>query len=152
MLKGYELSTLVVLGLIVGVSLVSQAGINAQLRQHLSSPFQAAFFSFLIGTLVLGITICLQQANKPSLPELMHIPAWLWVGGLLGAFNISMSIVLAPRLGALSFVIVVLCGQLIASAVLDHFGWLGFDRHPINWHRLTGIGLVIVGLLLSQRY
>lgn len=150
-MKGFELSSLILMGLAIGAGLVSQTGINAQFRQYLHSPFQAAFFSFLVGSIILAIMIGFQQASKPSVAELMNIPAWLWLGGLLGAFNISMSIILAPRLGALSFVIVVVCGQLITSAVLDHFGWLGFAKHPINWQRISGIVLVLTGLLLSQR-
>jgi transporter family-2 protein len=41
--------------LIVGTSLASQAGLNAQLRVALSSPIQAAFISFLVGTIILGV-------------------------------------------------------------------------------------------------
>jgi transporter family-2 protein len=150
-MKGFELSTLFLLGLAVGAGLTIQAGVNAQFRQHLYSPFQAAFFSFLVGTIILAIMVVMQHANKPSWQDLMNVPAWLWVGGFLGAFNISMSIILAPRLGALSFIIVIVCGQLITSTLLDHFGWLGFNKHPINWQRVSGIALVFIGLLLSQR-
>ena len=151
-MKGLEFSTLILMGLALGVGLATQAGVNAQLRQHLQSPYQAAFISFLIGTLVLAVVVGIQQAARPSLHELMNIPAWLWLGGVLGAFNVSMAVILAPRLGALSFTIVVVCGQMLTSLLLDHFGWLGFEQHSINWQRVLGSGLVVMGLVLTAKY
>ncbi len=151
-MKGLEFSTLIILGLAVGVALASQAGLNAQLRQHLNSPYQAAFISFLIGTVILGVVVASQQAVRPNVQELMNVPAWLWLGGLLGAFCVSMSVILAPRLGAMSFTIVVVCGQMLTSMLLDHFGWLGFDQHSINWQRVLGSTLVVLGLVLSLKY
>lgn len=151
-MKGLEFSTLIIMGLALGVGLATQAGVNAQLRQHLQSPYQAAFISFLIGTLVLAVVVGVQQTARPSLHELLNIPAWLWLGGVLGAFNVSMAVILAPRLGALSFTIVVVCGQMLTSLLLDHFGWLGFEQHSINWQRVVGSGLVVMGLVLTAKY
>ena len=151
-MKGLEISTLLMLGLAGGVALASQAGINAQLRQYVHSPYQAAFFSFLVGTLILGVVVLMQTGARPQLQELTAVPYWLWIGGLLGAFGVSVAIILAPRLGAVNLTIVIVCGQLLAALVLDHFGWLGFEKHPINWQRIAGVILVIAGLVLTMKY
>lgn len=151
-MKGLEISTLLMLGLAGGVALASQAGINAQLRQYVHSPYQAAFFSFLVGTLILGVVVLMQTGARPQLQELTAVPYWLWIGGLLGAFGVSVAIILAPRLGAVNLTIVIVCGQLLAALVLDHFGWLGFEKHAINWQRISGIILVIAGLVLTMKY
>lgn len=151
-MKGLEVSTLLMLGLAGGVALASQAGVNSQLRQYLQSPYQAAFFSFLVGTVVLGMVVMLQSQSRIQLHDIMGVPIWLWVGGLLGAFGVSVSIILAPRLGAVNLTIVIVCGQLLASLVLDHFGWLGFEKHSINWQRIAGALLVMAGLVLTVKY
>ena len=151
-MKGLEISTLLILGLAGGVAMASQAGINAQLRQYMHSPYQAAFFSFLVGTLILGAVVLLQTDSRPQFQELMAVPYWLWIGGLLGAFGVSVAIILAPRLGAVNLTIIIVCGQLIASLILDHFGWLGFEKHSINWQRIGGVMLVIAGLVLTVKY
>ena len=151
-MKGLEISTLLMLGLAGGVALASQAGINAQLRQYMHSPYQAAFFSFLVGTLILGVVVLMQTGARPQLQELTAVPYWLWIGGLLGAFGVSVAIILAPRLGAVNLTIVIVCGQLLAALVLDHFGWLGFEKHAINWQRISGVILVIAGLVLTMKY
>lgn len=83
----------------IGVAMAFQTAINAQLREQLHSPLQAALLSFFIGTIVLAIMVFFQSAEKPSLSEISNIPWLLWTGGFLGVYAISMSIYTAPKLG-----------------------------------------------------
>jgi transporter family-2 protein len=76
---------------------------------------------------------------------------WQWSGGLLGAIYIALVVVLAPRLGAGTTIAAVVGGQMVASLMLDHFGWIGFPEHPVSALRLLGAGLVILGVALIQR-
>jgi len=139
---------LLALSVLVGFSLASQAGVNSQLRMALSSPIQAAFISFLVGTVVLGI-IAFSQGEvwfKPN--SLASIPWWAWLGGVLGAFNIAMSIFLAPKLGAVILATSIVCGQVVASLALDQNGWLGYPKIAITPNRIFGAILIITGLFL----
>ncbi|WP_204282771.1 DMT family transporter, partial [Serratia marcescens] len=58
----------------IGVAMDFQTAINAQLREKLHSPLQAALLSFFIGTIVLAIMVFFQSAEKPSLSEISNIP------------------------------------------------------------------------------
>jgi transporter family-2 protein len=134
--------------LLIGLSLASQVGINAQLRSGLNNPIQAAFVSFLVGTIILGV-ITLFQGDKWLQPgALKSIPWWAWCGGVLGAFNVAMMLFLAPKLGALLLAISIMCGQLLTSLVLDQNGWLGYPKIDISALRATGAVLVIIGMFL----
>ncbi|WP_171044186.1 DMT family transporter [Pseudoalteromonas aurantia] len=137
--------------IVIGFSLASQAGVNAQLRVALHSPIQAAFISFLIGTIVLGIIASIQGGAwfKPN--AFTTIPWWAWLGGLFGAFNIAMSIFLAPKLGAMVLAISIVCGQIIASLALDQNGWLGYPKIDITPSRIIGALFVIAGMLLITK-
>jgi len=137
--------------ILIGFSLASQAGVNSQLRLALSNPIQAAFISFLIGTIVLGIIALVQGDSwfKPN--SLATIPWWAWLGGLFGAFNIAMSIFLAPKLGALVLAISIVCGQVIASLALDQNGWLGYPKIEITFNRVLGALFLIVGMFLVAK-
>ena len=136
------------LSLLVGLSLASQVGINAQLRSVLTNPLQAAFISFLVGTIKLGL-ITLIQGDKWFQPgTLKSIPWWVWCGGILGAFNVAMMLFLAPKLGALLLAISIMCGQLLASLVLDQNGWLGYPKVDISALRAIGAVLVVIGMFL----
>lgn len=134
---------------LIGVAMSSQAAINSQLKTHLNSPLQAALISFLVGTLCLFILSYFEQAKYPSLPQISNIPLWLFLGGFLGVYGVSMSIYTAPKLGFISFTGLVLFGQIIMSMLLDHFGWLGVDKNPINWQRLLGAICIAIGVILT---
>jgi bacterial/archaeal transporter family-2 protein len=143
-------STALLLGcsLLIGACGASQAGLNARLRLALHSPIQAAFISFLIGTLLLG-TLALMLGDPWSThAALAALPWWAWLGGLLGAFNVAMSVYLAPRLGALALAISILCGQVLVSMLLDHNGWLGYPRIELTGQRLLGAVFIVAGVCL----
>jgi transporter family-2 protein len=38
----------------------------------------------------------------------------------------------------------------VASLLVDHFGWVGFEENPITPGRLLGIALVGAGVLLVR--
>lgn len=136
------------LSVFIGFSMASQAGINSQLRMALSNPVQAAFISFLIGTIILGVIALVQGDAWFKGNSLASIPWWAWLGGVLGAFNIAMSIFLAPKLGALVLAISIVVGQIVASLVLDQNGWLGYPKIDITLNRVIGALFVVVGLML----
>jgi transporter family-2 protein len=128
-----------------------QAGINAQLRQWLGHPLLAALVSFSVGTLFLALTPTAFATSFPGWQALKHIPWWAWTGGLLGAFSVVSSIVLAPRMGAAALMATMVAGQMMASMLLDHLGLLGFRFQPFTVWRLIGAGMVIGGVWLIQR-
>lgn len=137
----------------VGLAMATQTAVNSQLRQYLNSPIQAAFFSFLVGTICLAIMMLVMMwngsASKPTLSQLNEIPIWLWVGGLLGVYAITASIYTAPKLGFLTFTGLVLFGQVIMSMLLDHFGLIGVEKNPVNWQRLLGAILIAIGIIFT---
>jgi transporter family-2 protein len=42
-------------------------------------------------------------------------------------------------------------GQLIASMVIDHFGWFNVPVVPINTSRIIGAVLLLFGAILMRR-
>ncbi|MGE3673064.1 MAG: DMT family transporter [Polyangiaceae bacterium] len=42
-------------------------------------------------------------------------------------------------------------GQLVASVVIDHYGFLGYGVRPISFARIAGVLLLAGGVLLIQR-
>lgn len=140
------------LAFLAGVALTVQIGINVHLRQGVGSAAIAAFISFLVGAAVLLVYAFIARLSWPSWSSLTQIPAWAWVGGVLGAFYVGSTIALSPRLGAALFVVLVVAGQLVAALVVDHYGWLSATAHPINAWRAAGVALVVAGVFLIQRH
>ena len=147
----YAPMSLVLLAILIGALLPVQAGVNAQLRLTLGHPLTTAFASFLVGTIALGLLLVVARTPLPAPRAAVHTPVWYWVGGLLGAIYICGVIVLAPRLGAATLIASVIAGQMLASIVLDQFGWVGFTQHSATPGRLLGVALVMVGVRLVQQ-
>jgi bacterial/archaeal transporter family-2 protein len=134
--------------LAAGAMLPIQFGINAQLATWVGGSFRAAFISFAVGTAALLLAVLATTRGWPE--RAGDAPWWVWTGGLLGAFYVLGSIVTAPKLGAATLVALILAGQAIASVLVDHFGWVGFEEEPITLLRVVGILLLAGGVLLVR--
>jgi hypothetical protein len=97
------------------------------------------------------IVIALQRPSWPSQGARSSLPWSAWIGGLFGAIYIVLAIALLPRLGAASLIALVVAGQMLASAVFDHFGLLGLAQHPATPSRLLGAVLIVAGVVLIRR-
>ena len=137
-------------GFAAGAMLPFQFGINAQLSSWLDSPLRATLVSFAVGTLALLVVTLLFVRGLPSASRVTDAPWWVWAGGFLGAFYVLGSVVTAPRLGAATLVAVILAGQAVASLLVDHFGWVGFEENPVTPGRLAGMALVAAGVALVR--
>ena len=133
----------------IGIAMSLQNALNTQLREYLHSPLQAALLSFLVGTIVLALLVFFQSVEKPTLNTLIQIPWFLWLGGFLGVYAISLSIYAVPKLGFLTLTAVVIFGQISMSMLLDHFGWFGTEKTPIHWQRLLGSIVIFIGVFLT---
>jgi transporter family-2 protein len=138
------------LAVIGGVLLAVQAPTNAILGKAAGSPVVAAFISFLVGTLALGAAIA-ASSDRLFAPELKSVPWYAWLGGFYGAFFVAIAAFGAPRVGVGVLLTAAIAGQLAAALVLDHFGLLGLDRHPVTLVRAAGFVLVLVGAALVRR-
>ena len=142
---------LVFVALGIGVFLPLQAGINAELRTWVGHPLQAALVSFTVGTLALVFVNLGFRIPFGGGQPLGAAPWWVWVGGLLGATYVSMTVVLAPRLGAAAMLGAIMTGQLVGSLLMDHYGVAGYPVRAISIERVAGAVLLFLGVLLIQR-
>ena len=140
-----------VLGIVAGFGLAAQIGMNSQLRKILHNANQAALISFLVGTVALiGLLLAL-RTELPSREALASVPVWAWFGGLMGAFYVAVSTVVASDLGAASLLGLALLGQLATALIIDHYGWLGLPVHPMTLTRVAGVLLLGAGVWLITR-
>jgi transporter family-2 protein len=137
-----------VFALLAGAMLPIQFGINAQLATWVGGSIRAAFVSFVVGAVALFLAVLVAQRGLPDRSG--DAPWWVWIGGVLGAFYVLGSIVTAPKLGAATLVALILAGQAIASLLVDHYGWVGFEENPITPLRLLGVALLAGGVALVR--
>ncbi len=135
----------------VGFMLPVQVGINVELARFINSPVLATLISFAVGAVFLGASVLVFKVPFPAIGHVTAMPPWAWGGGLIGAAVVLGSIIAGPEIGALALVGILLAGQLIASVLIDHYGWLGFPIQKMNSVRLVGVLLLVGGFLLIRR-
>ncbi len=141
----------VIMAFISGAFLPIQAGLNTRLGKAGESPVHASLFSFIVGAIGLVLYILLTNQTV-SWDGVKTAPWHAWLGGLLGAFYVTVIILAFPKLGpGLTFGLVV-ARQMIFSALLEHFNILVAQPHPINFMKILGIGLVIAGVVIIRKY
>lgn len=140
----------VLIVLLAGGATALQAPTNARLAQAAQSPVNAAFVSFLVGTIALGVAAAALDA-RPDWGAVENLPPWAWLGGLYGTVVVVAAAWATPRLGVATTITLLVAGQLLLSLALDHFGAMGAPRHPINIGRFAGVMLVLAGVLLVRR-
>jgi transporter family-2 protein len=142
----------VLLAMVIGASVVVQASINGELRFLVGDPYRTALISTTVSTLFL-IVLSTVVVGRP-VPDgsvFTDAPWWMWVGGVLGAIYVAAAAVLISKLGSAVMFTLIILGQLVTAVVMDHFGMIGLDRHPVTAPRIIGISLVLIGVVLVRR-
>lgn len=139
------------LALLAGAVLPIQAGLNAKLGRTVGSPVHASLISFLVGTVALLVYV-LVSGQTLNVSSLKQVSAPVWLGGVLGAFYVTVVILAFPRIGpALTFGLIV-AGQMVVSLVLDHHNLLVAQAHPINLWRMLGVVLIVAGVVIIRKF
>lgn len=141
---------LLLLAVTAGVAVALQAVINARLGQFAGNSVLAATISFAVGLVGIALAL-LTQSRLVSSQTLASAPWWAWVGGLLGAFYVLLSIMLVPRIGVAALMCSAVLGQMLFSLTADHFGLLGMQTRAASSARIIGAVLVMAGVFLIRR-
>jgi bacterial/archaeal transporter family-2 protein len=136
--------------LLVGSSLALQAAANVQLSAAMASPFGASTLQLGIGAALL-VAVTALAGSLGAFGLLEHAEPWQLLGGLGSALYITAGILLVPRLGALVAVGLLVAGQMLASLLLDGFGWLGVARDTPGVVAFAGAAAVAAGAWLIVR-
>src|ERR1700688_4947798 len=130
-----------------------QGPINARLRASVDSPVLSAAISFLSGGLLL---LCIMATGAfgglgAGVRGMQSAPLCAYLGVAVGVPFVLGSIVAIPQVGVVVVICAAILGQMVGSYLADTPGWFGTQRVPFNPIRLTGIVLLVSGVLLVQR-
>ncbi len=128
------------------------AAMNGQLFKHLINPWLASAVSFALITIFFVAAFMIVPKPLPTGKDIASMPWWAVIGGLVGAVQVYAGLTLVNKVGAGAFIGVTVTSALVMSLVIDHFGWLRVDPHPITvWRALGGV-LMIGGVALITKF
>lgn len=141
---------LALVALLAGTLVPFQAISNGLLGRALGHPLWATLASLLVSILAVLPVIALMRVPPPLIQQSWGLPLWTWGGGLAGVVYITSALFITPRLGATTFIVCVIAGQMLVSLLIDHFGLMGMPVRPANTGRVSGIVLIFIGMLMIQ--
>ncbi|UNM96355.1 DMT family transporter [Ignatzschineria rhizosphaerae] len=133
------------LALIAGTALSVEGAIYAELGKNIGQ-LESSLYNFVVGSVILGLLVLF--AGKGNIGKITKLPKWMLMGGVLGTIYLTIIIILAPRLGLAITMIGVVAGQLLASMLIEHHGWLGSSIVRVNRYHVIALTALAAALLL----
>ena len=132
-----------------GLGIPVFAALNAGLGQQLGGPVAATAVTFAIGFVI--ATAMLVFTGFPAASTFTFERPWLWIGAVVMLFYATSVTYSAPRIGLGNAIFFVLLGQIVAAAIIDHFGLLGSIQSAITPKRALGLAVMAFGLYLARK-
>ncbi|KAI9197521.1 uncharacterized protein BJ171DRAFT_222055 [Polychytrium aggregatum] len=132
-----------------GVLISLQAASNGALGVAGSRSF-ASIFSYASGTafMLLCALITTRFGRTLKFQTIRKASWWAWFGGAFGTVYVLSVLILTPHLGATTVLSGVVCGQISAALVLDHFALFGLPKRRISPMRIGGAVVLLAGVMM----
>jgi bacterial/archaeal transporter family-2 protein len=134
---------------LTGIGIPIMAAWNSGLGAQLGSPVLATFILFAVGLALSGLVLAV--VGMPAGPHLTLDRPYVYAGAVFILFYALSVTWAAPRIGVGNAVFFVLLGQLVAAALIDHFGLWGALKAEVTARRLAGIALMALGVYLARK-
>ena len=126
------------------------AVLNARLGSDLDEPLHAPVILFSVGLLASLVTALGLTGSVPDISKIATARPMDFAGGLIVAFYVISVTLVAPRFGVANVILFAMVAQIICATVINHFGLFDSMVRPVNLLRLSGIGLLVIGLCITQ--
>jgi transporter family-2 protein len=138
----------IALAVAAGLAGAVQAAVMGELGGRVGV-FPALAFSGVVAVVIgLALLLAVKQSFR-GLGDVARQPVWLWSGGALSVLIILAITVASPRIGLAATIGIIIAFNLGVAALIDRFGWFGFDQIAITWTRALGLVLLGAGAVLS---
>ena len=143
---------ILILSLLVSIAAGVAAGLQGPLTTMVSQrlgTWEAVLIAHIGG--IAAAFLALLLFGKGSLAEWRSVPWYALLCGVLGLAVLGGVTIAIPEIGAASTMTLLILGQLVVAALLDHFGWLGVDVRQLDLSRVIGLITLAAGTWLIMR-
>lgn len=138
----------ILVGLLSGVAVGVQSPLASMITQRLGM-LESIFIIHIGGAIVALIPLLFLKGG--NLGSWRSLPWYLLLAGSMGLIVVGGVSFLIPRIGVAAAITLIIAGQLVLSAVLDHYGYLGVHVRHMDLQRILGLIIVFVGAWLTVR-
>jgi len=140
----------IALAVAAGLAGAVQAAVMGELGER-AGVFPALAFSGIVSVVFGFVVLLIAKQSVRGLADVVREPVWLWTGGAFSVLIIVGITVGPPRIGLAATIGTIIALNLGVAALIDRFGWFGYERIPVGWARILGLVLLGAGAVLSLR-
>ncbi|ACA45456.1 DMT family transporter [Clostridium botulinum] len=131
------------LAVLNGILLAIMIFLNGVLSEKIGLYLSTLIYHVLGLLLILLVSI----VRKNKLPKLNKIPVILFLPGILSVLVIFLNNLSSSKIGITLTAGMGLLGQLVISALIDHFGLFGVQVNKMRKEKILSFSLIITGLI-----
>ena len=129
----------------IGALLPFQFAFNAQVGRAARSPLVAALVNFTVGSLMLSGVLLIRGGGLVRPPSPLDNPG-VWAAGLLGVFAVIVAALVVPTVGVLVFSLLMVCGQLVFSLLVD----VAAGQVRVTGTLVAGVLVCVVAVIVAS--
>ena len=138
----------ILVALISGALMSVQGVFNTDVTKNTSLWVSTCFVQFS------ALVVCLIAwffVDRHSFVSILEVPnKYSLLGGVLGAFITITVIKSMDSLGPAKAAMIIVISQLAVAYVIELFGIFGVDKQPLEWRRVGGMLLAVVGVIIFK--
>ncbi|WP_097028425.1 DMT family transporter [Clostridium peptidivorans] len=131
------------LAVLNGILLAIMIFLNGALSERIGLYISTLIYHVLGLLLILLVSI----VRKNKLPKISKIPVILFLPGILSVLVIFLNNLSSYKIGITLTAGMGLFGQLVISALIDHFGLFGVQVNKMRTKKILSFSLIITGLI-----
>lgn len=138
----------ILVGVMSGIAVGLQSPLASMITQRLGM-LESIFIIHIGGAILIAIPLILIGGG--NLGNWRSLPWYALLAGSMGLIVVGGVSFMIPRVGVATAITLIIAGQLVISAILDHYGLLGVQVRHMDLPRILGLLIVFVGAWLTVR-
>ncbi|MEH6626987.1 MAG: DMT family transporter [Motiliproteus sp.] len=139
---------LIAVAVIGGIAVALQGQFMGLMDRQIGT-LENVFLTFGVGGILAALLLLAVRGG--NIGQWQQLPWWTLSSGLLGVVIIAAIGFSVSRLGTLAAFTLIVAMQFVTAALIDHFGLFGAEVRPIDISKLSGMGILILGVWLTVR-
>lgn len=135
---------------VVGGAFIGMQGPMATMIDQKMGLLESVFIVHLGGVIVSLLPLLIFQRGG-KLGQWRSLPWYVYLAGVLGLIVFAVVTYLIPQIGVTSTMLLLIVGQFIIGAVMDHYGWFEMTMRPFSLPKLIGVVVMLLGAWITLR-
>ena len=132
------------LSLLAGIMIAIMVTANGMLSSIMGT-WVSLVVIHLVGLLTSGLFLIIKKSTRNILKG---VPFAYMMGGAIGVITILLNNLCVNNIGVAMTLGLALVGQIIASAIVEHFGVLGMEKKKVSMKKAPAYLLMIAGSII----